>query len=159
MIQLNKFKLEQLAMVEGESLVDTPKHWVKPNIHIESDYAFGAMQQKTSDKTTYWEKDKRYTSQTNYPLNHPRCIPLLIFVANECGTLRKPIFKITGQICWQNQTHIYIYIVEEITWAVFKVQAFLPTGASLLSADSHSRAFHGMVSGDMYIYIYIFKQA
>ncbi len=71
MIQLNKFKLEQLAMVEGENLVDTPKHWVKPNIHIESDYAFGAMQQKTSDKTTYWEKDKRYTSQTNYPLNLP----------------------------------------------------------------------------------------
>ncbi|MEC3908635.1 NPCBM/NEW2 domain-containing protein [Tamlana sp. 2201CG12-4] len=69
MIQLNKFKLEQLAMVEGENLVDTPKHWEKPNIHIETDYAFGSMQQKTSDKTTYWEKDKRYTSQTNYPLN------------------------------------------------------------------------------------------
>ena len=72
-IQLNEFKLEQLAIVEGESLVDTPEHWVKPNIHIQSDYAFGAMQQKTSDKTTYWEKDPRYTSQTNYPLNLP-CI-------------------------------------------------------------------------------------
>lgn len=71
MVQLNRFKLENLAMVEGENLVDVPDHWVKPNIHIESDYAFGAMQQKTSDKTTYWEPDPRYTSQTNYPLQLP----------------------------------------------------------------------------------------
>jgi hypothetical protein len=73
MVQLNRFKLENLAMVEGENLVDIPEHWIKPNIHIESDYAFGAMQQKTSDKTTYWEPDPRYTSQTNYPLQLP-CI-------------------------------------------------------------------------------------
>ncbi|WP_420401905.1 NPCBM/NEW2 domain-containing protein [Flagellimonas sp.] len=73
LVQLNHFKLEQLAMVEGESLVDVPEHFEKPNIHIETDYAFGAMQQKTSDKTTYWEVDSRYTSQTNYPLQLP-CI-------------------------------------------------------------------------------------
>lgn len=73
MVQLNQFKLEQLAMVEGENLVDIPKHFEKPNIHIETDYAFGAMQQKTSDKTTFWTTDSRYTSQTNYPLQLP-CI-------------------------------------------------------------------------------------
>jgi hypothetical protein len=72
-VKINSFKLEQLAMVEGENLVDIPKHWVKPNIHVETDYAFGAMQQKTSDKTTYWVTDPRYTSQTNYPLQLP-CI-------------------------------------------------------------------------------------
>ncbi len=71
LVQLNSFKLEQLAMVEGENLVDIPTHWIKPNIHIETDYAFGAMQQKTSDKTTYWEPDPRYSSQTNYPLQLP----------------------------------------------------------------------------------------
>ena len=71
LVQINSFKLEQLAMVEGESLVDIPQHWVKPNIHIESDYAFGAMQQKPSDKTTSWVPDTRYTSQTNYPLQNP----------------------------------------------------------------------------------------
>ncbi|MEG3655788.1 NPCBM/NEW2 domain-containing protein [Arenibacter palladensis] len=71
MVQLNQFKLEQLAMVEGESLVDIPKHFEKPNIHIETDYAFGAMQQKTSDKTTFWETDPRYTSQTNYAMQLP----------------------------------------------------------------------------------------
>src|SRR5680860_1394499 len=71
LIQLNAFKLEQLAMVEGENLVDVPEHFVKPNIHIETDYAFGGMQQKTSDKTTYWETDPRYTSQTNYTMQLP----------------------------------------------------------------------------------------
>lgn len=73
LVQINSFRLEQLALVEGESLVDIPKHWQKPNIHIETDYAFGAMQQKTSDKTTHWLTDSRYTSQTNYPLQLP-CI-------------------------------------------------------------------------------------
>ncbi|GAB3652372.1 hypothetical protein GCM10028791_21850 [Echinicola sediminis] len=68
-VQLNSFKLEQLAMVEGENLVDTPEHWVKPNIHVQTDYAFGGMQQKTSQETVFWEKDPRYTTQTNYPLN------------------------------------------------------------------------------------------
>ncbi len=71
LVQINSFKLEQLAMVEGESLVDSPEHWQKPNIHVETDYAFGAMQQKTSDKTTFWVTDSRYTSQTNYPLQLP----------------------------------------------------------------------------------------
>ncbi|TKG96685.1 alpha-galactosidase [Puteibacter caeruleilacunae] len=71
MVLLNAFKLEQLAMVEGENLVGTPDHWIKPNIHIETDYAFGGMQQKNSDVTTYWETDPRYTSQTNYPLQLP----------------------------------------------------------------------------------------
>jgi len=71
MVQLNEFKLEQLAMVEGENLVDVPKYFEKPNIHIETDYAFGAMQQKTSDKTTFWETDPRYTSQTNYAMQLP----------------------------------------------------------------------------------------
>ncbi len=70
-VQLNGFKLEQLAMVEVENPVEQPNYWAKPNIHIESDYAFGGMRQKTSDKTTYWEPDPRYTSQTNYPLQTP----------------------------------------------------------------------------------------
>lgn len=71
LVQVNQFKLEQLAMVEGESLVGTPAEWIKPNIHIETDYAFGGMQQRNSDVTTYWEPDSRYTSQANYPLQTP----------------------------------------------------------------------------------------
>ena len=71
LVQLNHFKVEQLAMVEGENLVDVPEHFVKPNIHIETDFAFGGMQQKTSDQTTNWEPDPRYTSQTNYRMQVP----------------------------------------------------------------------------------------
>jgi len=85
MIQLNSFKIEQLAMVEGENLVGTPKHWVKPNIHFQSDYAFGGMQQKTSDKTTFWEKDSRYTSQTNYPLNLPCLLEIRLPIGPDTG--------------------------------------------------------------------------
>ncbi len=85
LVQLNKFKLEQLAMVEGENLVDIPEHWVKPNIHIETDYAFGAMQQKTSDKTTFWEPDPRYTSQTNYPLQLPCLLEIKPPLGPETG--------------------------------------------------------------------------
>ncbi len=71
LVQLNQFKLEQLAMVEGESLVEIPNEWIKPNIHIETDYAFGGMQQRNSDVTTYWQPDPNYTSQANYPLQTP----------------------------------------------------------------------------------------
>lgn len=84
-IQLNKFKIEQLAMVEGESLVKAPKHWIKPNIHFQSDYAFGGMQQKTSNQTTYWEKDPRYTSQTNYPLNSPCLLEIKLPIGPDTG--------------------------------------------------------------------------
>ena len=84
-VQLNKFKIEQLAMVEGENLVKTPKHWTKPNIHFQSDYAFGGMQQKPSDQTTYWEKDPRYTSQTNYPLNLPCLLEIKLPIGPDTG--------------------------------------------------------------------------
>jgi len=84
-IQLNKFKIEQLAMVEGENLVKTPSHWTKPNIHFQSDYAFGGMQQKPSDQTTYWEKDPRYTSQTNYPLNLPCLLEIKLPIGPDTG--------------------------------------------------------------------------
>ncbi|MFV0482753.1 MAG: NPCBM/NEW2 domain-containing protein [Bacteroidales bacterium] len=71
LIQLNRFKVEQLALIEGESLVEIPKEWKTPNIHVETDYAFGGMQQRNADVTTFWELDPRYTSQANYPLATP----------------------------------------------------------------------------------------
>ncbi|MBD0833217.1 alpha-galactosidase [Aestuariibaculum sediminum] len=99
LVQLNAFKLEQLAMVEGENLVGTPDYWVKPNIHIESDYAFGGMQQKKSEQTTYWEKDPRYTSQTNYPLN----VPCLLEVKPPLGpdVVIKPGDTLTTFRVWE----------------------------------------------------------
>lgn len=76
MVKLNSFTVEQLAMVEGESLVGTPSEWIKPNIHIETDYAFGGMQQRNADVTSFWKADPRYTSQANYPLQTPCLLEL-----------------------------------------------------------------------------------
>ncbi|MCL3781091.1 alpha-galactosidase [Prolixibacteraceae bacterium JC049] len=105
MVQLNRFKVEQLAMVEGENLVGTPKHWEKPNIHIQSDYAFGGMQQKNSDKTTYWETDSRYTTQTNYPLR----LPCLLEVKPPLGpeTAIKPNESLKTFMVWETVMDSY----------------------------------------------------
>lgn len=72
-INLDEFVLEQLAMAEPESPVEmmNPEHFRKPNIHVESDWAFHGFIEKEADKTEYWNKDPRYTSQCNYPLVTP----------------------------------------------------------------------------------------
>ncbi|GAA3553608.1 NPCBM/NEW2 domain-containing protein [Snuella lapsa] len=71
-INLDSFKSEILATVEPESAVERGETgWELPNIHVESDYAFHAMSFKGSNQVVHWEKDPRYTSQTNYPLLMP----------------------------------------------------------------------------------------
>ena len=64
--KLNAFKSEVLAVPEAESLVDTPKEWRHPNIHVESDYSFSGMDHKTANQTIHWEIDTQYTSQVNW---------------------------------------------------------------------------------------------
>lgn len=60
---LNEFLLEDLAMVESESIVDGPVKFRPMNIYVESDWDEGF--------TTHWEKDPRYTSQVSYMLDTP----------------------------------------------------------------------------------------
>ncbi|MCQ2154183.1 MAG: NPCBM/NEW2 domain-containing protein, partial [Bacteroidales bacterium] len=60
---LNEFMLEDLAMVEPESIVDGPVKFRPENIYVESDWDEGF--------TTHWEKDPRYTSQVSYALETP----------------------------------------------------------------------------------------
>ena len=63
-VTLNKFTLEELAMVEYDSKVDFIP--LSNNmIHVESDWA------QVSCGTTFWETDPRYTSQVNYNLQTP----------------------------------------------------------------------------------------
>ena len=63
-INLDKFTLEELAMVEYDSKVDFLP--LENNmIHVESDWA------QVSCGTTFWETDPRYTSQVNYSLQTP----------------------------------------------------------------------------------------
>ncbi len=73
-IVINEFKLEQLALAEPDSPVELGEgdpRFLKPNIHIESDWAFRGMTHRESDQTEHWVPDPRYTSQVNYPLATP----------------------------------------------------------------------------------------
>lgn len=72
-IQLDEFVLEQLAMAEPESPVELKEacKFRKPNIHVESDWAFHGFIEKEADKTEHWNTDPRYTSQCNYPMVTP----------------------------------------------------------------------------------------
>ena len=64
-INLDRFTLEELAVVEYESDVDHVPHSPEGKLYVESDW------RQVSSTTTYWEKDPRYTSQVNYALNTP----------------------------------------------------------------------------------------
>lgn len=72
-ITLDEFVLEQLAMAEPESPVENkrPEQFLKPNIHVESDWAFLGFTERESERTEFWNTDPRYTSQCNYPLLTP----------------------------------------------------------------------------------------
>ena len=65
-INLDKFTLEELAIVEYETNVDhVPASPDERKIHVESDFA------QVSCGTTFWETDPRYTTQVNYGLQTP----------------------------------------------------------------------------------------
>jgi hypothetical protein len=68
---LNTFASEILAVVDWESVVGQPERWEYPNIHIESDYAFGGSVQKEANHTTHWVPDSQYSTQVNYKCQAP----------------------------------------------------------------------------------------
>ncbi|HSI76968.1 MAG TPA: hypothetical protein VK957_13795, partial [Lunatimonas sp.] len=71
-IRVDRFVSEVLAVVEGESSVEGEGRWELPNIHVETDFAFGSMGNRESNKSTvHWKKDPSYTSQVNYALETP----------------------------------------------------------------------------------------
>ncbi len=70
-INITEFKSEILAFPEVENPVDTPREWKCPNLHVESDYAFGGFTSGESNVTTFWEADSAYTSQVNWKMESP----------------------------------------------------------------------------------------
>ncbi|WP_442878925.1 NPCBM/NEW2 domain-containing protein [Bacteroides sp.] len=71
---IDSFKLELLAFAEPESPVGgDPQLFIKPNICIESNYAFGGFNDRESEQTEKWITDPEYTSQCNYAMQTP-CI-------------------------------------------------------------------------------------
>lgn len=72
-VRLDRFVLEQLAMVEPESPVELqdPARFRKPDVHVESDWAFHGFIEKEAERTEFWSRDERYTSQCSYALVTP----------------------------------------------------------------------------------------
>ncbi len=70
-INITEFKSEILAFPEVENPVESPREWKRPNLHVESDYAFGGFTSGESNVTTFWETDSTYTSQVNWKMETP----------------------------------------------------------------------------------------
>ena len=70
-IRLNQFTSEILAAVEYESAVDSRTQWIPPNLHVESDYAFGGMDPATANRVVHWVSDPEYATQVNYERKTP----------------------------------------------------------------------------------------
>ena len=72
-IRLDRCTSERLAMVEGESVVDTQPRWRLPNVSVFTSMAFGGMGLDGSAKCARWEPDPAFQTQVNYELKTP-CI-------------------------------------------------------------------------------------
>lgn len=82
-IVLNDFTSEILAAVEYGSFVESREYKVsKPNIHVETDYAFASFDPDDANHhVVHWEPDPDYSSQVNYQ----RLTPCLLRVSPEVG--------------------------------------------------------------------------
>lgn len=73
-IKINTFKSEILAVTEPESVVDSKRNWVLPNITVESDYNFGGMSNESLFHASIgWNVDTLYKTQVSYERTTP-CI-------------------------------------------------------------------------------------
>ena len=70
-VRLQKLASEILAVVESESVVESPALWQRPNLYVESDYTFCGMASSGGNQTTRWLPDPQYTTQVNYELTTP----------------------------------------------------------------------------------------
>ncbi len=72
-VTVNKFKSEILAAVEYSSAVEEKSDdFPYPNVHVETEYAFGSMSVGGARKATvHWVKDPDYHTQVNYGKNNP----------------------------------------------------------------------------------------
>jgi hypothetical protein len=71
-IRINTFKSEILAVTESESIVDSKKKWMLPNITVETDYNFGGMSDESLlESSVAWNTDPLYKTQVNYERTTP----------------------------------------------------------------------------------------
>lgn len=70
-VRVDRFTSEVLAIVESGSPVESPKGWVYPNLHVETEYAFLGMEADGANKAVFWVPDPQYQTQVNYRLQTP----------------------------------------------------------------------------------------
>ena len=70
-VQLDSLEVERLAFVEAEGTVEPQEQWRRPDLHVESDFAFHGMSHVSADVTTRWLPDRAYTTQVSYALHTP----------------------------------------------------------------------------------------
>lgn len=72
-VRLDSFTSEILAVVEYGSDVDNRGvDYITPNLHVETDYAFGGMGVRDSSRhTVHWVPDPQYQTQVNYERLNP----------------------------------------------------------------------------------------
>lgn len=72
-IRMDSFTSELLAIVEYGSDVDNRGvDYITPNLHVETDYAFGGMGVRDSSRhTVHWVPDPDYQTQVNYERLNP----------------------------------------------------------------------------------------
>ena len=94
-INLDSFKLENLAFVEPESPVEEqdPKEFIHPNIHVESDYHVGpGFTERETNSVVHWVADKDYTSQTSYTLKTPCVLDVSLDIGPDVEISREQPF-------------------------------------------------------------------
>lgn len=69
-VRLDRFE-HALGLAEAESIVDDSDEWERPDVTAVSDYSFGGMSTRNSNKTIYWEPDPAFKTQVNYNLKTP----------------------------------------------------------------------------------------
>jgi hypothetical protein len=70
-IKLDSFTSEILAVIEPEVSVGVPDIWERPDLHVESDYAFAGMSPASAARTVNWVADPTFTTQVNYEYKTP----------------------------------------------------------------------------------------
>jgi NPCBM/NEW2 domain len=70
-ITVNHFTAEMIAYSEPSNSPSGKQEWMKPNFHLENDYAFGGFTYESSDQSIFWQTDKSYTSQADYNVMMP----------------------------------------------------------------------------------------
>lgn len=87
-VRIDTLEVERLAFVEAEGTVEPQEHWRRPDLHVESDFAFHGMSHVSADVTNRWLPDPKYGTQVSYALATP-CLLVSSHPVGPAATLAK----------------------------------------------------------------------